>query len=214
MGMLQRSRIGPGTCAISKGFVATLLLFLCLASTMGTVSAEGAGPQALSIRSENDSFGNTDENYTNGISLALTTPGDGPVSWVWGLLGNPAGQRFATYELTQLQFTPSDLGRSDPDPSDRPYAGVLYLGFATHVQREESLQSLKLLAGVVGAIQQPWSGPRLSAPRISSSAFASRCRSTARARSRGDGPGGRRRAGSCRRRRARKREGPSAESCP
>ena len=110
----------------------------------------GTADQSFSIRFENDSFGKTDENYTNGISLAWTFAGDGLAGWAWDLFGTPAGKRFTTLELSQLQFTPSDLSRSDPDPDDRPYAGVLYGGVATHLQREESLHTLKLLAGVVG----------------------------------------------------------------
>ena len=58
-------------------------------------------------------------------------------------------KRFATYELTQLAFTPVDFG-PNPDPLDRPYAGLLYLGFMTYLQRDDSLHAFKLLAGVVG----------------------------------------------------------------
>jgi hypothetical protein len=68
------------------------------------------------------------------------------------LAGNTEGERYATYELTQLIFTPSDIKLSDPDPTDHPYAGLLYVGFTTHLQREKSLHSLKLITGVVGPI--------------------------------------------------------------
>jgi lipid A 3-O-deacylase len=102
------------------------------------------------VRWENDDFGGTDWNYTNGIGFGLTRPGPGPLGEVWNLAGAPAGRPFNTWELTQLQFTPADLSRTDPDPADRPYAGVLYLGLASHFQREESLLSAKLILGVVG----------------------------------------------------------------
>jgi lipid A 3-O-deacylase len=128
------------------------MIMLSFITAAPTPAAEqyAQSPSAASLRWENDTFGDTDANYTNGISLALTRPGNGPLGGVWGLLGEREGKRFATYELTQLQFTPVDLSRTNPDPADRPYAGLLYLGLTTHLQREESLQSLKLMAGLVG----------------------------------------------------------------
>jgi lipid A 3-O-deacylase len=152
VGIVGRLRSVLCKCVVVKGALAFLSLWVCLAGAAKAVDAQekGKGQQTLSLRFENDSFGETDENYTNGISLALTNHEEGPMGRVWGLFGEPGGERYATYELTQLQFTPSDLRRSDPDPLDRPYAGVLYMGLATHLQREDSLHSLKLMAGVVG----------------------------------------------------------------
>jgi lipid A 3-O-deacylase len=112
---------------------------------------------AFSIRWENDTFGGTDANYTNGIALALTQKGEGLGGGVWKLFNDPEGERFATYDLGQLQFTPNDIGRQIPDPTDRPYAGFLYLGITTYLKQDESLHGLKLLAGVVG----PASGSEL-----------------------------------------------------
>lgn len=125
------------------------VLFVSASAGSAAEHQEG-GKSAFSLRWENDTFGGTDANYTNGISLALTRPGKGLLGGVWDLFGAREGRRFATYELAQLQFTPSDLNRTNPDPTDRPYAGLLYLGFTSHLQKEESLQSLKLMAGVVG----------------------------------------------------------------
>jgi hypothetical protein len=84
------------------------------------------------------------------MSLALTQTGKGVLGGVWDFFGKAEGKRFATYELTHLMFTPSDLKRSNPDPTDRPYAGLLYLGLTTHLERDNSLHSLKLIAGIAG----------------------------------------------------------------
>lgn len=129
-----------------------MLVLACIPAMPSLATEKLAEPtgSAASLRWENDTFGGTDANYTNGISLALTRAGKGLLGGVWDLRGEAEGKRFATYELTQLQFTPNDLKSSDPDPNDRPYAGVLYLGVTTHLQREESLHSLKLMAGVAG----------------------------------------------------------------
>lgn len=131
-----------------------LIILICLFAT--TSFAEEASTKttrnAFSLRFENDCFSvdKTDENYTNGMSMALTHSGKGLLGGIWDLFDMADGDRFATYELTQLMFTPSDLKRSNPDPTDHPYAGLLYLGFTTHLQRENSLHSLKLITGVAG----------------------------------------------------------------
>lgn len=133
-------------------FIPSLIVLMCFSATASFATEPLAKPtqNAFSIRFENDFFGGTDENYTNGMSLALTQTGKGLLGGVWDLFGEAAGNRFATYELTQLMFTPSDLARSNPDPTDHPYAGLLYLGFTTHLERDNSLHSLKLIAGVAG----------------------------------------------------------------
>jgi hypothetical protein len=132
--------------------IPSLIVIICFSATASIAAEPLAKPtqNAFSIRFENDYFAGTDENYTNGISMALTQTGKGLLGGVWDLFGDVAGNRFATYELTQLMFTPTDLNRSNPDPTDYPYAGLLYLGFTTHLEQENSLHSLKLIAGLVG----------------------------------------------------------------
>ena len=127
-----------------------VLLFFSAAASFAEEPLTKPSQNALSVREENDAIGGNDENYTNGISIALTQKGKGLLGWVWDMAGNTEGERFATYELTQLMFTPSDIRLSNPAPNDHPYAGLLYLGFTTHLQRENSLHSLKLIAGLAG----------------------------------------------------------------
>jgi len=139
-------------CVLLFRLVQCLIVLICFAKTACFAAeplAESAH-NAFSIRFENDWFAGTDENYTNGISIAVTQTGKGLLGGVWDLFGEASGKRFLTYELTQLMFTPSDLSLSNPDPTDRPYAGLLYLGFTTHLERENSLHSLKLIAGIAG----------------------------------------------------------------
>ncbi len=132
-------------------FIPSLIVLLCFSSTPLFGGEQQPAPtRAFSIRFENDSVGGEDANYTNGISMALTQKGKGLLGGVWDLAGKTEGERFSTYELTQLIFTPLDHDRINPDPTDHPYAGLLYLGCTTHLQREESLHSLKLIVGVAG----------------------------------------------------------------
>jgi lipid A 3-O-deacylase len=132
----------------------TLLVSILAITTFPPELYAGQEPSAFSVRWENDALSGTDANYTNGMSLALTRTGGGILGGVWDLFDDSAGRRFATYELGQLQFTPTDLNRSDPDPTDRPYAGFLYLGLTTYLKRPESLHGVKLFVGVVGPFSQ------------------------------------------------------------
>jgi len=129
-----------------------IIVLICFTATASYAADQlvKSAQNAFSTRFENDYFAGTDENYTNGISMAFTQAGNGLLGGVWDLFGETTGSRSATNELTQLMFTPTDLSRSDPDPKDYPYAGLLYLGFTTHLERESSLHSLKLIVGVVG----------------------------------------------------------------
>lgn len=146
----------------------TLLRRACgslLACLMVAVPAAGAADSPLSgltLRVENDVVDSSDANYTSGVSLAYTRNDSGLLGGVWGAVGPDRGRLYSSYELAQLIFTPKDLNRVPPDPHDRPYAGVLYLGMATGLQTETSLQALKLLLGVVGPSSLGESGQRVT----------------------------------------------------
>jgi len=131
-----------------------LILLICIVATSSFAAEQPANTiqNAFSLRFENDCMATShrDENYTNGISMALTQKSNGLLGGIWNLFGSVEGTRFSTYELAQLMFTPTNLRLSNPDPTDRPYAGIIYLGLGTHLAKENSLHSLKLMLGLVG----------------------------------------------------------------
>lgn len=129
-----------------------LTVFMCVSSIKSFAAEPPTTPikNAISVRDENDAIGGDDVNYVNGISVALTREGKGLLGGVWDFAGNAEGKRFSTYELTQLIFTPAHTRFSDPPLGEHPYAGLLYLGFTTHLLREKSLHSLKLMVGLAG----------------------------------------------------------------
>lgn len=107
----------------------------------------------FSLRWENDTFGGSDRFYTDGISLSLAHTGR---SWLDPLMDRlpwGEGRRTVSYELGQIMVTPSDTTLPNPDPNDRPYAGLLFAGVSLHLERDHLYHGLKLLTGVVG----PWS---------------------------------------------------------
>jgi len=132
--------------------------------------------QRLSVVLENDSlFFDSDKHYTQGLRIGYLGPDVKPSSgWnePFDLLGGllpvfQAGEfeRSRRYALSfgQSFFTPSVIAADPPDPSDRPYAGWLYLG-ADLLQDTDKrmLEHLELQLGVVGPaalgkqVQRQW----------------------------------------------------------
>lgn len=136
-------------------------LLACVALVMAAGAHAGEPLSGLTLRVENDSVHSTDANYTAGLSLGYTRNDRGLLGGLWQGLG-ASGRPYSSYELAQLLFTPSDLNLIPPDPHDRPYAGLLYLGLTTGVHTENSLQALKLLVGVVGPSSYGESGQKFA----------------------------------------------------
>lgn len=108
---------------------------------------------------ENDSLKflgkETDRWYTSGVRLGWTS-GEGslpgPLGWVddglSGLLG-PANTRWSV-SLGQNFFTPINKRRREPDPQDRPYAGILYGTIGLDRRSWGTADRFELQLGVIG----------------------------------------------------------------
>lgn len=109
----------------------------------------------ISATFENDIFGGTDRNYTNGVRLDYVTPiNDLPL---WARLARdqltpfvPAADWYATYAVGQNMYTPSDITLQNPPSDDRPYAGFLYASFGLAADTGAELDSFAIDIGVVG----------------------------------------------------------------
>lgn len=89
----------------------------------------------LNLVVENDLFNDGDDhNYTSGVQFSVSTPRFGAPGWAVDVaqkLGMEDGTRLQTeFGFSQAMFTPRDLTRADPDPLDRPYAGVALFSMA------------------------------------------------------------------------------------
>jgi hypothetical protein len=118
----------------------------------------------LTVIEENDSFFfDSDKNYTQGLRLGFLGPDVAPDSgWnkpfdalgdVLPVFQGGEAERSRRYALSfgQSFFTPSVIAVDPPDPSDRPYAGWLYLGAALLQDTDRRmLEHLELQLGVVG----------------------------------------------------------------
>lgn len=109
----------------------------------------------LSLQIENDVIGNTDRYYTNGLQITWRSPSSdlpGPLAWLDRQLAFIQGPGTLRWGLAAGQsiFTPRNTQLSNPDPNDRPYAGLLYGAVSLVRTTGTSFSTLELQLGLVG----------------------------------------------------------------
>jgi lipid A 3-O-deacylase len=127
------------------------------------MAAETPAPlqeQVHFITIENDAYFRTDRFYTSGIQLSVKHAADtrGPfarrltdAACRWA--GCSDSQLLTTQtNLGQLMYTPRDITRREPQPDDRPWAGLLYVEhvYAFLAPDHRSLTTLTSQVGVTG----------------------------------------------------------------
>ncbi|HJW42651.1 MAG TPA: lipid A deacylase LpxR family protein [Rhizomicrobium sp.] len=117
--------------------------------------AEDAPAATFSIQFENDIFFDTDRHYTSGEALDYTAAPDDTPHWLEDFahelpLFDPTGKVRTDYQLAQNIFTPADTQLIVPDPTDRPYAGYLYVGLGLLSNSQTHLDQAQLQLGIVG----------------------------------------------------------------
>ena len=133
-----------------------LIFFVSLAALAAVLPAGAApaGPWSFTVRAENDLPANSDRYYTNGVSFSFAhCTADRDALWpqVLRLPGLDRPGLLATgFDLGQVMVTPADIHRTTPDPRDRPYAGLLFLGASWQRFADDHYAALKLITGLVG----------------------------------------------------------------
>lgn len=116
----------------------------------------------LSFYLENDLFGSTDENYTNGARISWTSPNlrkfsedrtFGSVAGYFDSFGNDSYERNVAFSIGQSMYTPVNTDTMALVRDERPYAGWLYVGMGLIWKNQKVKNSLVFNIGVVG----PWS---------------------------------------------------------
>lgn len=142
----QRSCRRRGTAAVA----CAVLLTACGHAPGGKVGGEVGTFGALI---ENDEIAGTDRHYTNGVRFSWTTPAGGVPDWadrIGKALPGAAPEVRGELALGQSIFTPLNRFRSDPLPTDRPYAGWLYASAGVLADHGDALDRLEMTAGIVG----------------------------------------------------------------
>lgn len=118
---------------------------------------------------DNPPFDRADKHYTNGLRYADAMTAS--PRWVhrmrrealWKTLvfgANPCGAGATSecyhvrtgFVVGQNLYTPTDITRRDPQPDDRPYAGILYLGRTFELVRGRWQHEMEYDFGVVGPL--------------------------------------------------------------
>ena len=119
----------------------------------------------ITVYIENDSFANTDRNYTSGVKFGWSSPDLSkfsetpvakpflPVLDVVPFINEPADQKNLVLALGQNIYTPNDTETTTLITDDRPYAGWLYAGVGVVWKNANVRNSVVFDLGIVG----PWS---------------------------------------------------------
>ncbi|HAD08968.1 MAG TPA: DUF2219 domain-containing protein, partial [Porticoccaceae bacterium] len=145
------------------------ILVLCLCLACGFMLTQpvwaGGNPWTFNIYFENDLFGESDQNYTNGIRLSWVSPDtasyyDDPAFPPWIRAVNRRLRFFNSTDAElehnlvisfgQLMYTPRDIEATELLKDQRPYAGYLYTGFAYHTRSDTQLDVIEFNIGIVG----------------------------------------------------------------
>jgi lipid A 3-O-deacylase len=136
-------------------------LLLGFVTFCGAAPVSAAGDGAVTLTLENDTFTQSDNNYTNGLGIAWVSaavrPDDpGPVGrWTrfWSFLPFVNDDRYTTYAswaLAHEMNTPDDI--TDPHPSldDQPYSGILSVDSILYAHKPDWTHAWQLKLGIVG----------------------------------------------------------------
>lgn len=147
---------------LAASFVAATSLAASLEShAEGSIDA--ANRMDFYIRLDNDVFAGTDRGYSNGTEFGFVSPTvadfqserlSDAIRWLNRRLAWLQPQDYAhnnvVLTLGQGMYTPSDWRLENPDPNDRPYAGVLVTGVTYNGRDRDSMRSTTLNVGIVG----------------------------------------------------------------
>jgi lipid A 3-O-deacylase len=110
----------------------------------------------IQIFIENDSFGSSDQYYTNGIKIGGGIPADKvsrfftlPPNALLDAITDGASNHFGLF-IGQNMYTPRDITIATPQPNDRPWAAWLYVGAVAQSVKDDRLHTVEFDLGVVG----------------------------------------------------------------
>ena len=146
---------------MSRRIPVLLALLFSMSAMADEVDMPAKG--TFSILFENDLFGGTDVNYTNGIKFSwvsrdLTKYRDSerlpkwllPVVRKLPFINEPGLQRNVGLGFGQNIFTPNNIQQKEKIDNDRPYAAWLYTSAAFHNKNEQHLNTMEIQLGMVG----------------------------------------------------------------
>jgi hypothetical protein len=138
-------------------------LIVAAALLLMATAAHAAEPSNLFVRIDNDAITGSDREYTSGVQVGATSAtvesfddaafapslrwANDRLRWL-----QPKGfdENNVTWTIGQRMYTPDDWSLEQPDPRDRPYAGLLYAGLTYSGRDRYSMRSTSIDVGIVG----------------------------------------------------------------
>jgi hypothetical protein len=134
----MRSARGAGGAALV--FASGLYALPALAHSASSGSAPLSAPATWSVWTENDQYAlvsaRSERWYTQGLGVQRIT--------AWG------AQDHLVLSVTHQMYTPASTRLMDPQPADRPYAGVLQAGLGFYRVQADRRLDVGLSMGVIG----------------------------------------------------------------
>ena len=135
----------------------TLLSLCCALSVVPSLHASESGTWALTH--DNDGVVGTDYNYTSGLFFRWSSPDSEDLTktapfWIstpaeWLSLNPDAHQGWGV-EVSQQMWAPKDISQTQPQPNERPYAGLLYVKNSIYEQTDSVANQYSFSLGLVG----------------------------------------------------------------
>jgi hypothetical protein len=136
---------------------------LLLTGRAAPSGAAEASAEAVDLRGseiqifiENDSFGSSDQYYTNGFKIGGGVPADKvsrfftrPPNALLDAITDGASNHFGLF-FGQNMYTPRNISVAAPQPNDRPWAAWLYVGAVAQSVKNDHLHTVEFDIGVVG----------------------------------------------------------------
>jgi len=119
--------------------------------------------KTFSVFFENDTFFNTDREYTNGIRLSMTYNSlpekyskiqffMDKIKKLTNLSGNPGLRYGYSLSLGQNIYTPENTEAKQIVKDERPYSGLTYLGTGITAYTDNIMTTLEFSAGIIGPL--------------------------------------------------------------
>jgi hypothetical protein len=135
-----------------RGAALVAFTIACSGAAAAGSDAQGVGSaRFITLTLDNDFFFGGDRHYTNGLQVAALVDRHSLPGWLneapplrWSVdpeIMVAAGQRM---------YTPTDKSAARPDPTDRPYAGWLYLLADVRTRFDTAIDHVSLSIGVIG----------------------------------------------------------------
>jgi hypothetical protein len=144
-----------------KGLALAVSLFAggAMAEEAGGLPILPRDGESFTVIVENDVFGGTDSNYTNGLFISRLSAANDVPDWYTDLVRwtgfIPEGDRLRFgVGLGHSIFTPADRSAINPPLDQRPYAGWLYGNVTLIAENEASIRSIQINLGIVGPSAQ------------------------------------------------------------